>query len=509
MTSEFVSIYYPEARKGSHEGKLRIAQQGIAWKSTNDELVAIEADQLDKLQWSRCSRSYQFKIILKNGSTFKFENFDREAFVEVKDAVKLYHITLEVVEYSVQGWNWGKTELKENSISFQVNQKTMFEIPFQEISNAYSGKNEVTVEISSFVLDSNPTSMVFRGPKDDHLDQLVECRFHVPGMSVDAMEVEDEELPTAAEHLCQVLKSKTQFETEKDETIVSFKELPFLTPRGRYDVDMFPDFLRLRGKSYDYKILYGAIQKLYLLPKPDDVHVLFVISLDPPVRQGQTRYPFLVLQFVREDEIHVDLKIQPELIASKYENKIQSSYDAPTFEVVSSIFRAVTRTKILVPGTLRSPTTNGSVVKCSFKANEGLLYALDRSFLFIPKPTIPVPHEDISHVTFSRVSSGSLRTFDLSFTLKSAPKLLFSNILREEHQSLLDFFQNHDIKVSNELQETNLSYLDYDSDGTAPPVSEDEDPDESDEEFVVSSSDESKKRKSTSDQKHSKKPKYE
>ena len=49
--------------------------------------------------------------------------------------------------------------------------------------------------------------------------------------------------------------------------------------RGRFDVDMFSDFLRLRGKTYDYKILYESIVKLYLLPKTDEIHVQFVVSI--------------------------------------------------------------------------------------------------------------------------------------------------------------------------------------------------------------------------------------
>lgn len=41
---------------------------------------------------------------------------------------------------------------------------------------------------------------------------------------------------------------------------------------------MYQDFLRLRGKTYDYKILYNNITRLFLLLKPDDMHVLFVVS---------------------------------------------------------------------------------------------------------------------------------------------------------------------------------------------------------------------------------------
>lgn len=46
-----------------------------------------------------------------------------------------------------------------------------------------------------------------------------------------------------------------------------------------------------------------------LLPKPDDLHTLITIGLDPPLRQGQTRYPFLVMQFKREEEVAIELNM--------------------------------------------------------------------------------------------------------------------------------------------------------------------------------------------------------
>jgi structure-specific recognition protein 1 len=48
----------------------------------------------------------------------------------------------------------------------------LFELPYSDISNVYSGKNEVAIECS--------TSDTGKGSKED---QLVECRFHVPGMA--------------------------------------------------------------------------------------------------------------------------------------------------------------------------------------------------------------------------------------------------------------------------------------------------------------------------------------
>ena len=72
---------------------------------------------------------------------------------------------------------------------------------------------------------------------------------------------------------------------------------------------MYESSFRLRGKTYDYKIQYEAVKKFMLLPKPDELHTLITIGLDPPLRQGQTRYPFLVMQFKRDEEVIIDLNM--------------------------------------------------------------------------------------------------------------------------------------------------------------------------------------------------------
>lgn len=72
---------------------------------------------------------------------------------------------------------------------------------------------------------------------------------------------------------------------------------------------MYEASFRLRGKTYDYKIQYGSIKKFFLLPKNDDTHTLIVLGLDPPLRQGQTRYPFLVMQLKLDEEISLELNM--------------------------------------------------------------------------------------------------------------------------------------------------------------------------------------------------------
>lgn len=116
---------------------------------------------------------------------------------------------------------------------------------------------------------------------------MVEIRFYVPGTHTklrgseagsQKSDAEDEEEVSAAQAFHDAIKDKAEIGQVSGDLVLSFEEVLVLTPRGRYDVDMFLDFLRLRGKTYDYKILYSSISRLFLLPK-DDQHVLFIVSI--------------------------------------------------------------------------------------------------------------------------------------------------------------------------------------------------------------------------------------
>lgn len=162
-----------------------------------------------------------------------------------------------------------------------VSDRTAFELPLANVANSnIAGRTEVSLEFS------NPSS----SSKSKHVgDEMVEMRFYVPGthsklkgsnagsQKSDDEEEDGEEEVSAAQVFHDMIKEKADIDQATGDLILSFEEVLVLTPRGRYDVDMHPDFLRLRGKTYDYKIVYTSISKLFLLPK-DDQHVLFIVS---------------------------------------------------------------------------------------------------------------------------------------------------------------------------------------------------------------------------------------
>ncbi len=133
-----------------------------------------------------------------------------------------------------------------------------------------------------------PSDSAGKKPSKGQPDEMVEIRFFVPGQSMrvkgsdvgsNASDAEDDgEDISAAQAFHDAIKEKAELGHVSGDIILSFEEVLVLTPRGRYDVDMFPDFLRLRGKTYDYKIVYTSISRLFLLPK-DDLHILFIVRL--------------------------------------------------------------------------------------------------------------------------------------------------------------------------------------------------------------------------------------
>ena len=42
----------------------------------------------------------------------------------------------------------------------------------------------------------------------------------------------------------------------------------FLGPRGRFAMELYGSFMRLVGRSYEFKVPYRAIARMFFLPKP-------------------------------------------------------------------------------------------------------------------------------------------------------------------------------------------------------------------------------------------------
>jgi structure-specific recognition protein 1 len=240
-----------------------------------------------------------------------------------------------------------------------VQTRPAFEVPYSEISNTnLAGRNEIAVE---FDVNEDGKANGEKGSRKVKKaaagrDQLTEIRFYIPGTTTrkeaegeEAGSDADEEEKNAVTLFYDTLMEKADIGETAGDTIATFLEVLHLTPRGRFDIDMYDGSFRLRGKTYDYKIQYEAIKKFMVLPKPDDLHFMLCIGLDPPLRQGQTRYPFVVMQFKKDEEVTLDLNITEEEISGKYKDKLQLHYENPLHQVVTYIFKGLANKKVTAP----------------------------------------------------------------------------------------------------------------------------------------------------------------
>lgn len=190
-----------------------------------------------------------------------------------------------------------------------------------------------------------------------------------------------------------------------------------------------------------------TVLRLFLLPHKDNRQMYFILSLDPPIKQGQTRYHYLVLLFGNDEDTSIELPFTEEELKNKYEDKLQKELSGPVYEVLGKIMKVLINRKLTGPGSFVG-NSGTPAVSCSYKAAAGHLYPLERGFIYVHKPPLHIRFEEIASVNFAR-SGGSTRSFDFEIELKSSVVHTFSSIEKEEYTKLFNYITSKKIHVKN------------------------------------------------------------
>uniref|UniRef100_A0A4W5KKZ3 FACT complex subunit SSRP1 n=1 Tax=Hucho hucho TaxID=62062 RepID=A0A4W5KKZ3_9TELE len=433
-----IEIYRPMY----NDGRLRFSKQNVVYKSSKTGKVDnIPAAELSVATWRRVCLGHGIKLATSTGHVYKYDGFRDTKISEFFKAN--YKVELTEKDMCVKGWNWGTAKFSGPLLSFDVNDSSVFEIPLASVSQCATGKNEVTLEFHQ---------------NDDAEVSLMEVRFYVPPGNAD-------EGTDPVEAFAQNVRSKADVIQATGDAVCVFKELQCLTPRGRYDILIYPAFLHLHGKTFDYKIPYTTVLRLFLLPSKDQRQMFFVISLDPPIKQGQTRYHFLILHFSKEEELKLTLNMSEEEVEKRYEGKLSKNMSGSLYEMVSRVMKALVNRKITVPGNFQGNTPGAQCITCSYKAQSGLLYPLERGFIYVHKPPVHLRFEEISSVNFARGTT-TTRSFDFEVETKQGNQFTFSSIEREEYGKLFDFVNAKKLHIKNRgfKEAKNNEYSDSDDD---------------------------------------------
>jgi structure-specific recognition protein 1 len=163
---------------------------------------------------------------------------------------------------------------------------------------------------------------------------------------------------------------------------------------------MTSNYMHMQGAQYAYKIKYEDINSLFLLPKLDGGRMAFVIALEKPIRQGNQKYQNLVLE-THKLEHTMQINLSEDEIAKTYDGQLTQEMTMPMSSLIAKIFKVLSQKKVFIPKQFVS-ARDAFAVRCSIKANDGLLYPLAKAFIFINKPCIIIKFEDIDFVEFRR-----------------------------------------------------------------------------------------------------------
>jgi len=431
-----------EVRGSMSSGHLKITDEKVVFNHTKSgRKDTIKGSDIELVNWQRLAGVWGIRMFTKDGALHRFAGFkepERERIA--KHFSTNFNLDMLDRELSVKGWNWGTANFNGSVLNFEVGKHDAFEIPLTYVNHCNTGKNEVTLE---FALN------------DDAPVNLAEMRFHIPSTELSG------DVDPAEAFRDHVVKKANIATTSTGDAIAIFREIHSLSPRGRYDIKMYPTFIHLHGKTFDYKIPTGTVMRLFLLPHKDQRQMFFCVNLDPPIKQGQTRYHYLVFSFMQEDETDLELPFTEEELKEKYEGKLEKEMKGPTFEIVSKLMKAMVNRKITVPGSFMGHSGTPAI-SCSYKAASGFIYPLERGFMFVYKPPIFVKFEDVQAVNFAR-SGGSNRSFDIEIKTRGDSIYTFSNIEKDEYSRLYEFLKSKKITVKS-TGKMDASKLDLSSD---------------------------------------------
>jgi len=477
-----------------------VEADGIKWKSamsTDDDTAAATVQKIpnaiiDHARWTVFGRSGHLRIGTnlnkgvdgdgdrsddadsdnddddsKQPKEYRFDGFPHTDYERLKIALSnAYSLDLNRHDLCPDGSSFGNTDIDratrnlvfrkceledadEEGEEFEPRDGSeIMSLPTAEISQCVlPGNNRNEIELQFHEVDAAEAGT----------DQLVAVRFYVPP-DPDA-DPTDMDAATPAEAFQRRLATLASIkDSAGGDAIVKFDspQGTFLTPRGRYSIELHKSFFRMRGSKYDYKIRYDDISRLFLLPKPDDVHMAFVIALDRPIRQGQQRYGMLVLQTTK-DQAECEINLTEEVMEKDYGGDLQPVMRGHLCNLVAKTFKTIARKKVFVPGRFANAYQQ-ACVKCALRANEGHLYPLERSLVFIHKPSVLVRFDEVESVEFQRYAAGGrgvTRNFDLCVNLKKIvgekdqQEYVFSGIDRSDYAGLYGFLSGKKIPIKN------------------------------------------------------------
>lgn len=415
----------------------RVRKAIINSSEANRKTVQFEAStQIGSVVWICIGyREYELKIVLDDGEVVRFGGFKEQDFPPLQKHIKQHWgVELTKSKIATRGWNWGEGKIEGKNFDFLVDGRIGFQLPSQNVNQVSASKGDVT--------------LIFENDNErcEVEDQLVELRLFVPppksGEDTDPADALKEQFLGLAGSKASSVRS-----------ICTIPDVKVLVPAGRFDLVISRTSMKLQGKSNDFTIEFTNMTRMYLLHSASSPHMNLVISLNAPLRKGRTPYPNVVVQFDDKKVIDIEVAMSEEEIEEieKKNNpdlntKLQPTMSGIVYVLVTRVLKCLSNRQMVVPGDFRS-ATGQHCFRCSYKADSGNFYPLQKLFIFIPKPVIIIKYEDIATVSLGRTSGPQTKLFEFDVIVKGGQTYSFSSVDRQESGPFVEFLQSRNIRV--------------------------------------------------------------
>jgi len=454
--SDMANTYANIGLQGHSVGTASLKEDRVEWKDRSNQPQEFLASAIKKISWNIYGQRGYLRLDLASGDWTRLDGFAKSDYDGISAFVnKHYNQVLEKELVSSEGASYGDIELRDNTIVMNslVKGTSIFELKIDNAAQCVVPQMQRNDLELQFHENTNPLL-------DKEEEALVSCTLHFPPPEVGEDGVPEEETP--AQRFQQQIMKTGWIKSTKGDVICEFsKELgAFVSPRGKYGMQLTSTYLHMQGAQYTYKIKYSDITSLFLLDKPDGLRVAFVICLAVPIRQGMQKYQNLVLE-THKLEHTVSLNLTQEEIDENesYRGNLQPTMTLAMASCIAKLFKVLSETPVYVPKSFKS-FRDDFCVRCSHKTNDGLLYPLAKSMIFINKPTVITSYEDIEFVEFQRyipTANSATKNFDINIGIKPSASrteasYLFTSIDRAEYNFLFDFFESKKLNILNPMK---------------------------------------------------------
>lgn len=431
-------VYYT-TKTGTNKSLVKIASSGIGVKVNGvSEITTIPADEIKEIIEHYGVIAHTVKIVKKSGAVYIIDGISAEHLENIKQyAKKHYKLNIYHKELCIEGGVSGQIELQNTLLEFKSQDKSIFDIPLEVISNAYERKGEGIIDINETYFG------------------VSEIRFGCIKEESNVVE------------LIEQIKSSTGGNDQLE--VFSIDEVSCILPRGKSKLTITEKCMYLIGKRYSHHMLFSNITRMFYLERSTEEGVdemaYLIFELSTPVRQGQTRYHFVNL-LLPEDRIKATLGKNSTILYAEEDEELPVNeedkekieglglkymQEGGLSECVLEIIERLSRITAMRTGTF-STSTGTKALKCSLKANEGFLYPLKAGFLFVPQIAY-IEYELIKTVEFSRVnlSSRTAKTFDVRVVLEDKKEYMFNSIQKVDYNALEGYLAKKNVHCLNEV----------------------------------------------------------